>query len=232
MLMGMCRWVRCWLLGVGLSLVSSIVMGQEYDSERIFSGIVIDAQTSEPLVDVVLRVGKKAYGADEVGRIGAFATVGDTLHFSHVGYMPESIVVVDSMYVHNIFSVKMSRDTVYIPEVVVLPRPMRLAENARFMPLNEDVYNEIAKYNFSNSTYVAKTQSPKVWDAEMNQKSMLNRYQSEQINRHMLSSDQMVGISTSAIFMLINMIRKKGGKSESDIKPVDESEVRYLLGRR
>lgn len=214
-------------------LLTALTFGlraQENDVERVFSGIVLDAESFEPLPDVILRVGDKAYAADEAGRVGAFATLGDTLCFSHIGYMSAQLVVVDSMYIHNIFSIKMSRDTVRISEIVVLPRPMRLAENSRFMPLDVTLNNEIAKYNFNKSTYLAKTQASMTWDAEMNQKASLNRYQSEQVNRHMISENQMIGISTAAIPAIISLVKKLVGKTDNNgVELVNQEEVRYLL---
>lgn len=202
------------------------------NDEKIFSGIVVDAVTLSPLADVVVRTDGMAYGADEAGRVGLRAATGDTIRLSHVGYRGVEIVVNDTMYAQNIFSVKMYSDTVNISEVVVRPRPLRLAEMSQFMPLEHNRNDLVARYNVNKSAQIARSGSMRQWDAQTNQANTIGHYRESQINRHMIAPNQMVGISTASIALLVEMIRSMTGndKKHNDVKPVDEGEILYLLG--
>lgn len=219
------------LLLIIMMLAECKVYSQESSQKMLFSGIVLDAETLRPLPDVIMYVGGQIYGADDVGRVLAYANVGDTLRMTHIGYQDVYINVSDTMYNNNIFSVKMSQDTVHIAEIVVKPRPMRLAEKSRFMPLDYKKEDVIARHNFKMSTRIAKTQRPTQWDAQMNQSNAISQYKNQQVNRHMIGQDRMVGVGIGTIMWIVETIKKKRENNGDDDKLVNEAEIEYLLGK-
>ncbi len=70
------------------------------------------------------RVNKKRGGTtNEYGRFSIWVSSGDTIHYSYVGYLDVRIIVNDSLKQDNyLFGVFLSKDTIALQEVLILPR--------------------------------------------------------------------------------------------------------------
>ncbi len=107
----------------------------------------------------------------------------DTIHFTHIGFSPVEFIVPDTLkqqsYVLGIF---MQRDTVALPEIVILPRVIidKKQMEASLEKKQKDRQN--LKNNIALAKYQAAYQpEQQVWDAEMNQKYQMQKFKNDYI---------------------------------------------------
>ena len=95
------------------------VQGQSQDKGNVFvTGVVCDRDSIRPLPEAIFRLGKEVRGVDKQGRFSLSVQVGDTLRFSHIGYVPMQVVIPDSLRENDfLLGVFMVRDTVLLSEV-------------------------------------------------------------------------------------------------------------------
>lgn len=132
----------------------------------LFSGVVIDAQTTRPMVNVNCWQGNIGTTTDETGRFVLETMRGDTIRFTHIGYRPYEMIVPDSLdgreYIMAIF---LTVDTVALSEAIVLRR-----------------YGEAKLQNLQNarsnmSGVLRDAYAPqKSMDADQNQKRIMNDF--------------------------------------------------------
>lgn len=106
-------------------LWGSVVWAQQLPVKEdiYFSGVVVDAGTTRPLVDVNCRWKNSITTTDAMGRFAFYTQGGDTIRFSHVGFEAYEVVVPDTLLTGEyILAVFMSSDTIQLPEVVVVHR--------------------------------------------------------------------------------------------------------------
>ena len=97
------------------------------------------------------------------------AGVGDTLRFSHVGYVPVEMVVADSLEREDyLLGVFMSRDTVMLSEVLVVPR--FLEREVRLNPFLQNAYQNL------NRALRAASRPVEKMDSEMNQRMQIEEF--------------------------------------------------------
>ncbi|MCF0190993.1 MAG: hypothetical protein HUJ96_06995 [Marinilabiliaceae bacterium] len=200
--------------------------------ERRFACVVIDAQTGYPLSQATSRVGSMGWSADEAGRVGAIANVGDTILFTHVGYTPAAIAVTDTLWAQNIVAVRLNPDTIPLSEVVVRPRPLYLRESLSLVPIVVDRNDIVAQQNMRRSTYSALTNnSVRQWDSSDNQRNVLGRHLYQQEYRGMIPPDQMIGVSNLSIAAIVAIVQKIVGYDGTlhPVEPLSPEELRLLL---
>ena len=129
------------LLALGLGCGRSA--GQETVRREVaIAGMVCDRDSLFSLPGATCRSGESIEGTDEQGRFFLTAGVGDTLRFSHVGYVPVEMVVADSLEREDyLLGVFMSRDTVMLSEVLVVPR--FLEREVRLNPFLQNAYQNL-----------------------------------------------------------------------------------------
>ncbi len=101
------------------------VQAQKVVEEGVrFSGVVINVETTLPIPTVnCWKKGGEVTTSDQLGRFAINTGVGDTIHFTHVGFEPYEVVVPDTLTTGEyILAVFMTSDTVRLPEVVVVKR--------------------------------------------------------------------------------------------------------------
>ncbi len=106
-------------------LWGTVVWAQQLPAKEdvYFSGVVVDAETTQPLVNVNCRWKDVITTTDAMGRFAFYTQGGDTIRFSYVGFEPYEVVVPDTLSTGEyILAVFMSSDTIQLPEVVVVHR--------------------------------------------------------------------------------------------------------------
>ena len=194
------------------------VNGQVEKQDNLFvTGVVCDRDSIFPLRNALCRLDSTYRGVDEDGRFAFEVKMGDTLVFSHVGYVPVKIVVSDTLtqrdYLLGIF---MTRDTVLLAEVVVIPRyvledykPDRSMENA--------LYNEkgIVAGAFSPVTKM---------DREMNRKMQIEKFAHAVENKGHVDVGFGVGVQSIRTIRKLYMSRKLYER----FRPIRQDEVDLL----
>lgn len=145
-----------WLYGQHVMLPDSISFG----------GIVLNEETSVPMSDVTCRYGKTGTITNTSGRFGLRAAVGDTVHFSYVGFRPYAIVIPDTLYEDEyMLGIFLSPDTIMLSEALILKR---FGDKKRQNLMN-------ARNNMAG--VMRSALNPELpMDAGMNQRMMINEF--------------------------------------------------------
>lgn len=206
------------------------VQAQKQDSLRI-TGIVMDKDSLQVLPFSKYKLNETNFLSNEAGQFAFWAKKGQIVKFSHLGFKDTYVQVDDSLDLNNyLFGVFLSRDTVQLSEVIVVPRYQNLAAQARYMPLKVTPETVFATNNIRQSTNQALTQTPRKMDAEMNQK-MMQREQTMNIEyKTQIQPDQMVGVSTEQLipYMLYQSPGKEKVKRNIP-HPMTQNEMQMLI---
>jgi len=163
---------------------------------------------------------KISYVSDNKGQFGFWAKPGDLVSFSYVGFKTLYLPIVDSLNQNNIvMGVFLSRDTIQLSEVVIIPQlgnPEAMAKNMPLLSRPEDV---VAQRNVDMSVYQAKTQPEAEWDAEMNQKNFIQARSNDVAYRTQVQSGQMVGVGNVSI---------EQAATESRIRKIKAPQLSYI----
>lgn len=207
----------------------------DYATQRSFACVVYDAQSMTPLSMATLHAGRYGWSSDEAGHVEAMANIGDTLVFTHVGYLPAILEVKSSFFAQNIVAVKLSPDTVMLSEVVVKPRRVSLVEEVKGLAEAKRIQEVVARENFSESKYIALSR-PKVmptWDANDNQRQLLAAYTNRVENAGMVSIGVDLFNSTKIMNLILSVKRRSPHNvnyHNFDIKPLSSEEEALLFG--
>lgn len=143
---------------------------------------------------------KYTYTANEQGHFSFWARSGDIVHFTYVGFRPLYVQIHDSLANDNyLMGIFLSRDTILLSEVVIIPQILNPNAVARNMPLLSTRDQVVAQNNIAMSTYQAKTQPVTTWDAEMNQKNFIQARSNDIAYQTQVQPSQMVGVSSIGI---------------------------------
>ena len=99
-------------------------MAAQQASPILFHGIILDAETHQPLTGAhYLAAGRSAGASDNRGMISFYARHHDTITFSCVGYKDFLMVIGDTLLAREyVAGIYLTTDTLMIPAVVVMPR--------------------------------------------------------------------------------------------------------------
>lgn len=104
----------------------------------------------------------------------------DTLRFSHIGYQPVEVIVPDSLTQSSyVFGIFMRRDTIELPEVIILPRVVIDKSMAEKIILRKQKEQQVLTQNIRLAKYQAAQVSKEAWDAEMNQKHQMQKFKND-----------------------------------------------------
>ncbi|MCW3787156.1 hypothetical protein [Plebeiibacterium sediminum] len=164
----------------------------------LFRGVVMEGDSLFSLPYAKYKVNDdKGFMSNEEGQFSFWAKSGDIVQFSYVGFKPLYVQIHDSLANDNyLMGIFLSRDTIELSEVVILPQNISPEAYARNMPLLSDASETVAQHNVDMSTYQAITQPVTEWDAEMNQKNFLQARSNDVAYRTQIQPNQMVGVST------------------------------------
>jgi len=197
----------------------------------LFHGVIIDAETREPLSGAHFIIGDRVAGAADLkGMFSLYAHHYDTITFTSVGYRPYSLIVSDTLrakeYVSGIW---LTTDTVMIPSVVVIPRLGNLRAAIMAEPPATDQQMINAANNLKISTYQGLTGSNQLGDPIVNYELIRQKQRYEAYEKGQIPSSQMVALSPLVLIPLIYLLAE--GLPENPAPPVpyiSEREMSHL----
>jgi len=139
------------LLILLLTGMASIANAQ--DESVMISGVVMDADSVGIVPYVNIRLKGTFFGtvSDNTGRFNFFASEGDTLHFSSIGYFDAYFIMPEKMEGDSYSLIQLMRkETIMLDEVVVFPWPeydqlKRAFVNAKLRRSMKDVSDQATK---------------------------------------------------------------------------------------
>lgn len=189
----------------------------------VFSGVVIDASTSEGLADVHCRYGKGGCVSDAEGFFRLSTRRGDSVTFTYVGFQSCVVVVPDSLYEREyILGVFMSPDTLLLPEAVIVRR-------------GQDAWrqNMIALRNNMSGILQQAFAPTKDMDAGMNQRMMLDNYARSIEMKGLVDVRFGVGTQSLDAVRLLKLRKKLEGRKEwLNPEEVDMLKKIYYIEKR
>ena len=222
------------LIFIFVFLISSLtVIGQ---SDTLYfvkiSGVVFDEDSLSPLPNVHLIIANRNIGTvtNLQGRFEATFQIHDTIKFSHIGYKESSLIVSDTLLPGEyVVGVMLSRDTIIMKEVVIVPRRKDLRNEILNMNVPPDPNFEIAKRNLAISSYQGLTGKGVEWNADESYKMVKMRHEMAAMNMGMVAPTQMVGLNFLAVIpYVIYMMTREEIKPPDDVY-ISESEYQILL---
>ncbi|GET32225.1 hypothetical protein PbJCM13498_10880 [Prolixibacter bellariivorans] len=223
------------LILVGTHLTGVAQENKTDGKQPIFvTGVVFDRKEMKPLPETVFLINHR-HGAttDANGKFSFWGAPGDTITARYVGYKEVDMVVPDTLSASEyLMGVFMSPDTVQIKEVVIFPRNYNLMSEMKQLPVDERMLQN-AQQNVDMGTVQGLTQAPKTYDADMNARNTMRKYQMEAEYKGMkVNPGNSLSISTSALgplnFLYGKPILHKG-KLKKQIISSNEQDV--VVGR-
>lgn len=188
-----------------------------------FSGVVINAETTNPLPDVTCRYGQSATITDLSGRFHIYTVPGDTVRFTYIGFKPYTIIIPDTLFDKEyMLGIFMSPDTVHLSEAIILQRYGEIKRQNRVNLRN----------NMAGVLKGAYAPQDKM-DADMNQRMVINEFaRSIEMKGHV---DVGLGVGISSFETLGNLkLQKKieGQKIYLESGEIDLLKKLYYLEKR
>ena len=207
--------IRILLLLMAFGMVWGQGVAQETERREVaVAGVVCERDSLKPLPETVCRLGKQVEDVDGEGRFYMTAYVGDTIRFSHIGYAPVEVVVTDSLEREDyLLGVFMSRDTVLLSEVLVLPR--FLERDIRLNPLLQNAY-----HNLNGAIWAASRPVEKM-DREMNQKMQIEEFARRVEMKGMVDVQFGVGLNSFQTLRTLKTAKEREGRRLVTSREVD-----------
>ncbi len=202
------------------------------DSIR-FSGVIFDKDSLTVLPYALYSFGSINYTSNSNGEFYTWAKQGDVIKFSYVGYKDKYIQVDDTLDQNNyLIGVFLSRDTIMLSEVIVIPRYQQLLAEAKYMPLIITPEMVYGNRNVKASTRQALTTVPEKMDAEQNRRMVIAEQTRKNVYKGQISPDMMFGPSTEKriVFTMYESpnVRKQIQKA-SEVDLLNRQEMQFLL---
>ena len=225
--------MKIWLLTFVLIAFLIPVNGQKDAQFPIkISGVVFDSDSLTPLSNVHVRIDSRNIGSitNIQGRFSAFVQPYDTIKFSYVGYKELNFIVSDTLLPGEyVVGVVLSRDTILLKEVVIVPRRKDLRKefmNIKHLP---DPELDNARRNLAILSYQGVTGKGVEWDADESYKRVQMRQEMAALNKGMVAPNEMVAINFLAIIpYMIFMMTREELKPTEDVY-ISDSEYQILL---
>lgn len=194
----------------------------------LFHGVILDADTREPLTGAHFTVRNRSAGAtDSRGMFSFYARHNDTVTFTSVGYRSHTMTVADTLRAREyVTAVWLSTDTLMIPAVVVMPRLGNIKAAILSEPpaANQELIN--ATNNLRIATYQGITSASRLEDPASNYELLRQKQRIDAYEKGGIPSSQMVSISPFTIIPLIYILAK--GLPEDPEPPKPYISVREL----
>ncbi len=223
---------------IGLFVLNTQMIFSQYthnaDSVR-FSGMIFDKDSLIALPFANYSLKDKTYSANDNGEFYLWAKDGDVIKFSYMGYKDTYIQVRDSLHQRNyIVGVFLSKDTIQLSEVIVIPRYRQLLLDAMYNPLKVNPNYQNAARNVQQAKQQALSSSnfDKPMTAEQNQNMVIRENTMRTVYKTQVPPDMIFGVNTSTLIPYIMYLRQK---RKSKIKEVDagdslnEMEAEFLI---
>lgn len=190
------------LILMGVHMTGAAQENKTDGKQPVFvTGVVFDRKEMKPLPETVFMINHRNSSiTDNDGKFSFWGSPGDTITARYVGYKEVNMVVPDTLSASEyLMGVFMSPDTVQIKEVIIFPRNYNLMNEMKQLPVDEKMLMN-AQQNVDLGTVQGLTQSPKTYDADMNTRNTMRKYQMQAEYKGLkVSPANSVGISTSSI---------------------------------
>ncbi|MCG8578546.1 MAG: hypothetical protein MI866_01425 [Bacteroidales bacterium] len=208
----------------------SISQINNQDSIRV-TGVVFEQDSLNVLPYSRFNLDATNFSSDEKGQFSFWAQQGEVIRFSHIGYKDTYIQVNDSLKHKNyMLGVFLTRDTVLISEVIVMPRYENLSLKAKTMPLIITPEQAYATNNVRASTYQALTQTPIKMDAEMNHRMVLQERTWSTVYKTQIPPGKSIGITSDNMALMRLFVPPTEQKvKEITVQPLNRNELDLLL---
>ncbi|MCU4157181.1 hypothetical protein J1N10_14435 [Carboxylicivirga sp. A043] len=200
------------------------------DSVRI-TGVVFEQDSLNVLPYSRFNLNAKNFSSDEKGQFSFWAQQGEIVQFSHIGFKDTYIQVNDSLKHNNyMLGVFLTRDTVLISEVIVMPRYENLSLKAKTMPLIITPEQAYATNNVRSSTYQALTQTPLRMDAEMNHRMVLQERTWSTVYKTQIPPGKTVGVTSDNMALMRLFVPPNEQKVKAvSVQPLNRNELDLIL---
>ena len=175
-----------------------------------FTGAVMDQEELSPLPYAHYKVNNKQAGTSNAfGRFSFWVNAGDTIQYSYVGYQNVRVVVSDSLSQDSyLFGVFMTKDTVALQEILILPRFGDFREAFINAKVNTPEYVR-AKNNVNSATYEALTKRPDKMDAKANTDMLIKQHVIDNEHKAMVPQEMVAGVSTLRTLPEVKRLQRK-----------------------
>lgn len=140
--------MRFSIATIALFLAVGTVLGQNKTSDTTdytrgliqFSGVVVDGEELTPVRFASVMISNTYRGtiSDNTGYFSFVASVGDTIHFSSVGYKKADFVIPDTLSTNRYSLIQvLEKDTILLKEQRVYPWPSKEQFKEAFLSLND-----------------------------------------------------------------------------------------------
>ena len=217
-----------------LLVLSSALPGQSPKDLPIkISGLVFSEDGLLPLPNVHFRIeSRKIAGLTNMqGRFAVNTNHFDTIRFTYIGYKDAFFVVADTMLPGGyVAAIILSRDTILIQEIVILPRRKSLRQEFINAEPVTDPDLENAKRNLQVAAYQGVTGKGIEWDSDMSYDLQARRMEMKAMNLGMVSPDQMIALNFIAVipYMIYKLNQGEEGFKAPDVF-ITEAEIDALL---
>jgi len=194
----------------------------------LFHGVVLDADTREPLTGAHFTVKHRSAGAaDSRGMFSFYARHNDTVTFTCVGYRTHSMTVADTLRAREyVAAIWLSTDTLLIPAVVVMPRLGNIKAAIMSEPPAADQELINASNNLRIAAYQGITSASRQVDPASNYELLRQQQRIEAYEKGGIPSSQMLSLSPITLIPLIYVLVK--GPPEDPEPPKPYISVREL----
>ena len=196
-------------------------------------GVVFERDSLTPLPNVHYRIDSRHIKGltNTRGQFVCDVTVDDTLKFTFIGYKEAYFVVKDTQLPGEyIVGIILSRDTILLQEVVVIPRKRNLRQDLMSIetPSGQDLEN--ARRNLKISAYQGISGIGVVWDSDKSYELQTMKINQEAMNKGMVPQNQMIAINFLAgIPYMIYLLGKKEDIIRLDDIFITDMEYKKLL---
>ena len=202
----------------------------------VFSGVIRDASTSEPLPNTQIFVHRLFVSASEQDGTFAVSVIrGDTLVFSLLGYQPAYLFVSDTLTGKEfVAGVYIKTDTLSIGEVIIVPRAINLKTEIFKPPAAPSQEMENAKYNMAVSAYQGRMSVGLLGDPASNYSVVHQQMRTYAFEKGTIPSDRMVGFSplmlVGAAYLLLKGLPERPAAMKPDLtkQELEQLHQRYL----
>lgn len=176
----------------------------------LFHGLVLDAETRQPLKGAHYIIRDKTAGAaDNRGMVSFYARHHDTVMFSCVGYKDFNMIIGDTLLAQEyVAGIYLTGDTLMIPAVVVMPRLVNMRAEIMAEKPGVDDATVNATNNLKISTYQGLTAATRLDDPASHYEVIRHMQAVEAGEKGGIPSSQMVSFSPFTIIPLIYILAK------------------------
>ena len=200
------KWNLIIFKSVFLFIFPLILLAQQPNERYLnFSGVVMDSDSLEPIINVYYSLNGRLKGiSDSGGRFSIYARIGDTLSFSHIGFRTKIFNVSDSLQLDSyLVGIFMTQDTIRLQEIVIFPRFRNLRQEMTSFRTRGDFQNDMAKQNLDIATYQGLKSAQDLTDPETQYDFQASKITQDAIERGGIPSGKMVSVNVFTGFALI-----------------------------